>query len=152
MVYLDRFEGDDRAGELSGDKYGVFRLRLLICGVSTSGSSMVLVKFTVFRGVVLRLVLLQRLIADRVSSCSWRPELPIDLTTRDPFFEFLGVKNRVKRLGVIGGGFFGFRPAIVEVGCGGDDEGISDTGPLRPSNASEGENMVLEYYIYARVR
>lgn len=43
-------------------------------------------------------------------------------------FEFVGVKKRVKRRGVMGGGFFCLQLAVVADGTGGDDERISRSG------------------------
>ena len=60
-------------------------------------------------------------------SCNWRPEresVPRD----DTFLELRGVKKRVNRLGVIGGGLFGFRVPPAAVCAGGDDENNSGVG------------------------
>ena len=82
-------------------------------------------KFTVFRGV-LRVSRL-RLRADRVMSCNWRPDL--ERCVRDETsLEFRGVKKRVKRLGVMGGGRFGLREQTVADEGGGGDEYSSGVG------------------------
>ena len=139
MTYRHRFEGDDCAGELSGERYGVFRFRPLVLGVCT-WSTMTSAKFTVFRGVVLRVALGQRLMAERVISCNWRADLLRETVREESFLEFLGVKNRVKRLGVMGGGFFSLRLPVVKAAGGGDDESISDTafsGSLRKTDGDD---------------
>ena len=102
-----RFEGEDCAGEVSGDRYGV--LRFLVCdlGVWILFSTIASAKFTVLRGVVRDEAFLPRLMAARVMSCSWRAELPWDIDD-DPCVDARGVKNRVKRLGVMGGARLGF--------------------------------------------
>jgi hypothetical protein len=104
--------------------YGFFLLRVLDCGVRISFSTSA--KFTVLRGVV-RVAAWLRLMAARVMSCSWRPEL--ETAVRDePFLELRGVKKRVKRFGVMGGGRLGFRLASVAGDAGGDDEKSSGAG------------------------
>ena len=50
------------------------------------------------------------------------------------------MKNRVKRLGVMGGGFFTLRLPIVEAG-GGDDEGISANEERRPLKEGDGDDI-----------
>jgi hypothetical protein len=65
-----------------------------------------------------------RLMALRVISCSCRPELESDARD-DPWLEFRGVKKRVKRLGVIGGGLFCLR---VAEDAGGEEEKSSGVG------------------------
>jgi hypothetical protein len=80
------------------------------------------------------------LTAARVMSCSWRPELPMVRGLDEPAFEFLGVKKRVKRLGVMGGGFFSLR-LPVEAG-GGDDGSRSDIGSNEALEAPGEENML----------
>ena len=54
-------------------------------------------------------------------SCNWRPDL--ERCVRDETsLEFRGVKKRVKRLGVMGGGRFGLREQTVADEGGGGDE------------------------------
>lgn len=126
-----RLEGEDWAGELSGDKYGVFRFLVLALGVSTLFSTMASAKFTVLRGVVLDEAFLLRLMAARVMSCSWRPEVPNEIED-DPCVELRGVKKRVKRLGVMGGAILGFRVPVAEKVGGGDEKGSSGSGSCSP--------------------
>jgi hypothetical protein len=90
--------------------------------------------------------LLQRLIAERVNSCSWRPELPIALARDEPDFVFRGVKKRVNRLGVIGGGFFSLRLPVVDMGCGGGDEDTSDGDSWSSAKSSGGEDIASMGY------
>jgi hypothetical protein len=98
-------------------------------------------KLTVLRGVV-RVAALLRLMAARVMSCSWRPEL--ESAVRDETsLELRGVKKRVKRLGVMGGGRLGFRlPVAVKAG-GGDDAKSSGVGSWRRLRGAQGEDMVV---------
>lgn len=70
-------------------------------------------------------------------SCSWRPEL--EREARDePWLELRGVKKRVKRLGVIGGGLFCFRAAV---GAGGEEEKSSGVGSWNATRGAHGEDM-----------
>lgn len=100
-------------------------------------------KLTVFFGV-LRVAWL-RLRADRVMSCNWRPAL--DSAVRDAFLEFRGVKKRVKRLGVMGGGRFCLREPVVAVKAGGDDGQSSGVGSWNAVRGAHGEDMLLHVYI-----
>jgi hypothetical protein len=60
-------------------------------------------------------------------SCNWRPDL--ERCVRDETsLEFRGVKKRVKRLGVMGGGRFGLREQTVADEGGGGDEHSSGVG------------------------
>lgn len=103
-------------------------------------------KFTVFRGVV-RVARL-RLSADRVMSCNWRPELVRDVRD-ETSLECRGVKKRVKRLGVIGGGRFGFREFAVPAEVGGGDEQSSGVGSwMRMLRGAQGDDMLLYRRIY----
>jgi hypothetical protein len=137
----DRLEGEDGAGEVSGDKYGVFRFLVLALGVSTLFSTMSSAKFTVLRGVVLEDAFLLRLRAARVMSCNWRPEAP-RVTEDDPCVELRGVKKRVNRLGVMGGAFLGFRVPIDENVGGGDEHGSSGNGFRRAFRPMKGDDML----------
>jgi hypothetical protein len=134
VTYFDLFDGELCKGEVSGDRYAVLRFRL-IGGVSNAGLLAVMsTKLTVLRGVVFFAVAFFDLLsADRVISCSWRCDLPSDLAPEEGFV-FRGVKNRVNRFGVIGGGFLGFRLPIVDGIGGGDEGGNSDMeSSSRPS-------------------
>ena len=63
-------------------------------------------------------------------SCSWRPER--DREAREATsFECRGVKKRVKRLGVMGGGRLGLREHAVADEAGGGDEKSSGVGSWR---------------------
>jgi hypothetical protein len=106
-------------------------------------------KFTVFRGV-LRVACL-RLRAERVISCNWRPELD-GKVREETSFEFRGVKKRVKRLGVIGGGLLGFREhAVAAETGGGGDEKSSGVGSWRSIlRGAQGEDMFLSVRIYKK--
>lgn len=79
-----------------------------------------------------------RLMATRVISCSCRPELESEARD-DPWLEFRGVKKRVKRFGVIGGGLFGLRVAAVD--AGGDEEKSSGVGSWNATRGAQGEDM-----------
>jgi hypothetical protein len=59
--------------------------------------------------------------AARVMSCSWRAELE-SVVRDETFLEFRGVKKRVNRFGVIGGGRFCFRVPAVAADAGGDEQ------------------------------
>jgi hypothetical protein len=140
VVYLQRFEGEDWTGEVSGDMYSDFRLRELIWGVLTVFSGMSPAKSTVLRGVDFCTALLLRLMAARVMSCSCRPELESVL---DPCVEGRGVKNRVNRLGVMGGGFL-MRLLVVDAeGIGGDELRQSGRGSMSALRAANGEDMFI---------
>ena len=139
VVYLQRFEGEDCTGEVSGDMYSDFRLRELIWGVLTVFSAMSSANMTVFRGVDFCTALWLRLMADRVMSCNCRPELESVL---DPCVECRGVKKRVKRFGVMGGGFL-MRLLVVAEGTGGDELGQSERGSMSPLRAAHGEDMII---------
>jgi hypothetical protein len=133
-MYRERFEGDEWncAGELSGERYGFFLLHSLDDGVRTCGAS-ISTKFTVLGGVV-RVAAL-RLMAARVMSWSCRPELEREARD-DPWLELRGVKKRVKRLGVIGGGLLCLREAV---GAGGDEEKMSGVGSWNAARGAHGE-------------
>jgi hypothetical protein len=60
-------------------------------------------------------------------SWSWRPELE-SAVLEEPFLELRGVKKRVKRFGVMGGGRLGFRLPSVDVAAGGDEQRKSGVG------------------------
>ena len=72
-------------------------------------------------------------------SCNWRPELESEVR-EDTFREFCGVKKRVKRLGVMGGGRLGLREPVVAVG--GDDEKTSGVGSRRTLRGAQGDDMI----------
>jgi hypothetical protein len=80
-------------------------------------------------------------------SCNCRPELESEL---DPCVEFRGVKNRVKRFGVMGGGFR-MRLLVVAKGAGGDELKQSDRGSAGALRAAHGEDMLhwKTYYTQA---
>jgi hypothetical protein len=141
VIKRDRLEGEDCAGEVSGDKYGVFRFLVWALGVSMLLSTMASAKFTVLRGVVFDDAFLLRLRAARVMSCNWRPEAP-RVTEDDPCVEFRGVKKRVNRLGVMGGAFLGFRVPIDENVGGGDEQGISGNGSRLAFRPINGDGML----------
>jgi hypothetical protein len=63
-------------------------------------------------------------------SCNWRPELD-SAVREEPFFELRGVKKRVNRFGVIGGGRLGLRLPIAAEDMGGGDEHSSGVGSWR---------------------
>jgi hypothetical protein len=145
VTYLDLFEGDDCRGEVSGERYAVLRFRLVIGGVSKATLSVAMsAKLTVLRGVVaFALAFLDLLRADRVISCNWRCDLPKHRAPEAGCFEFRGVKNRVNRFGVIGGGFLGFRLPIVDGNGGGDEGGNSDIeSSSRSSKEYAGDDIV----------
>ena len=76
--------------------------------------------------------------AARVMSCNCRPEL--EREARDePWLELRGVKKRVKRLGVIGGGRFCLR---VAAGTGGEEEKSSGVGSWNATRGAHGEDIV----------
>ena len=133
-TYRERFEGDEWncAGELSGERYGFFLLHSLDDGVRT-GADSISTKFTVLRGVV-RVAAL-RLLAARVMSWSCRPEREREARD-DPWLELRGVKKRVKRLGVIGGGLLCLRDAV---GAGGEEEKMSGVGSWNATRGAHGE-------------
>ena len=98
-------------------------------------------KLTVLRGVV-RVARL-RLRAERVMSCNWRPERESEVRD-ETSLEFRGVKKRVKRLGVMGGGRLGFREHAVAADAGGGDEQSSGVGSWRSRpRGAQGEDMFL---------
>jgi hypothetical protein len=82
-----------------------------------------------------------------VISCSWRPEAE---TLEDPWTDVRGVKKRVKRLGVIGGGFLGFLLPIVGGAVGGDELGHSEGGSRSPKRAVHGDDIVLIKHVSSR--
>lgn len=137
MIYRERFEGEEWncAGELSGERYGFFLFLALEDGVRVCVVSMS-TKFTVLRGVV-RVIAWLRLMAARVMSCNCRPELESEARD-DPWLELRGVKKRVKRFGVIGGGLFCLR---VAVGAGGEEEKSSGVGSWNATRGAHGEDM-----------
>ena len=61
----------------------------------------------------------------------------------DSFLEFRGVKKRVKRLGVMGGGRLGFRLPEAACGAGGDEEKSSGVGSCSRKRAAHGEEDIL---------
>ena len=65
-------------------------------------------------------------------SLNCRPDLLNDSDCEGPWTEDLGVKNRVNRFGVIGGGFLGFLLPVLDGGPNGDDGGIFDIGSCEP--------------------
>lgn len=118
--------------------YKFFLLRELDCGVRSSFSTSA--KLTVLRGVV-RVAAWLRLMAARVMSCNWRPELE-RATLEEPLLELRGVKKRLKRFGVMGGGLLGFRAPNVAVDAGGgDDEKSSGVGSCSQLRGAQGEDM-----------
>lgn len=92
---------------------------------------------TVLRGVEFCTPLLLRLIADRVMSCNCRPELE---SVDDPCVEGRGVKKRVNRFGVMGGGFR-IRLLVDAEGIGGDELKQSDRGSIGALRAAQGEDI-----------
>lgn len=81
-------------------------------------------------------------------SCSWRLDRE-GAVRAELFFEFRGVKKRVKRLGVIGGGLLGLRLSMaVMAGMGGDDDSSSGVGSWSPLRGAHGEDMLLAVRIY----
>ena len=70
-------------------------------------------------------------------SCNCRPELDSE-AREDPWLELRGVKKRVKRFGVIGGGLFCLRAAA---GAGGEDEKSSGVGSWNATRGAHGEDM-----------
>jgi hypothetical protein len=140
VVYLQRFEGDDWTGEVSGDMYSDFLLRELIWGVLIVFSAMSSAKTTVLRGVDFCAALWLRLMAARVMSCSCRPELDSVL---DPCVEGRGVKKRVNRFGVMGGGFLMRLLVVVAEGTGGDELGQSDRGSMSALRVAHGEDISI---------
>lgn len=105
-------------------------------------------KLTVFRGVLR--VSRRRFRADRVISCSWRPDLVSEVRD-ETSLEFRGVKKRVKRLGVMGGGRFGFREQAVAEDAGGGDEQSSGVGSWRSRlRGAHGEDIFLFSSIYVQ--
>jgi len=104
-------------------------------------------KLTVFLGVVRDRAWLRLRAEERVMSCSWRPER--ERVERDEaFLEWRGVKNRVKRFGVMGGGRLCLVVvvvvAVVEAAAGGDDEKRSGEGSSWRSwlRAAQGDDMM----------
>lgn len=81
-------------------------------------------------------------------SCNWRPER--ERCVRDEtFLESRGVKKRVKRFGVMGGGRFCFREHAVALGAGGD-ESMSGVGSWNNMlRGAQGEDMLLAGPMYA---
>ncbi len=76
-------------------------------------------------------------------SCSWRPDLVSDVRD-ETSLECRGVKKRVKRLGVMGGGRFGLREHTVADDGGGGDEKSSGVGSCRSRlRGAHGEDMFL---------
>jgi hypothetical protein len=120
-------------------------LRELDDGVRISFSTSA--KFTVFRGVV-RGALTFWLLADRVMSCNLRLDL-VAATLEDCSFVLRGVKKRVKRFGVMGGGRFCFLLPVA-VGIGGDDEKMSGVGSCSLLRVAHGEDITLAVYIYKK--
>lgn len=70
-------------------------------------------------------------------SCSCRPELESEARD-EPWVELRGVKKRVKRLGVIGGGLFCLR---APVSAGGEEEKSSGVGSWSATRGAQGEDM-----------
>jgi hypothetical protein len=50
-ISLERLDGEDWIGELSGERYGILRFLLLDLGVSSCWTARLSTKLTVFRGV-----------------------------------------------------------------------------------------------------
>lgn len=76
-------------------------------------------------------------------SCSWRPDL-VRVVRDETSLEFRGVKKRVKRLGVIGGGRLGLREQTVAEDGGGGDEKSSGVGSWSSRlRGAHGEDMFL---------
>lgn len=99
-------------------------------------------KLTVLRGVLR--VARPRFRADLVMSCNWRPERESEVR-EETSFEFRGVKKRVKRLGVMGGGRLGFREQTVADDAGGGDEKSSGVGSwMSMLREAHGDDMVLK--------
>jgi hypothetical protein len=120
--------------------YGFFLLPDLDCGVRIVFSMSA--KLTVLRGVV-RVAALLRLMAARVMSCSWRPELE-SAVLDETCLEFRGVKKRVKRFGVMGGGRLGFRlPSDAVKAGGGDDAKSSGVGSWRRVRGAHGDDIIF---------
>jgi hypothetical protein len=85
-----------------------------------------------------------------VISCNWRPELD-GKVREETSLEFRGVKKRVKRLGVIGGGRLGFREHAVAAETGGGDEKSSGVGSWRSIlREAHGEDILLSVRIYKK--
>lgn len=108
---LERLDGEGWMGELSGDGRS---FRFLCCGVEWFSwvRTWLSEKTTVLLGVGFL-----RLTALRVMSRSWRPD---EEEWEVEVLVVRGVKNLLNRLGVIGGGFFGFLEAGL---CKGDEGG-----------------------------
>lgn len=98
-------------------------------------------KLTVLRGVV-RVMAWLRLRAVRVMSCNCLSER--ERQARDEaWLELRGVKKRVKRLGVMGGGRLCLRVAVgAGAGAGGDDEKSSGVGSWKATRGAHGDDMV----------
>ena len=79
------------------------------------------------------------MMAARVISCSCRPELERAL---EPCVEVRGVKKRVNRFGVMGGGFL-MRLLVVAEGTGGDELGQSERGSISALRVAHGEDMSI---------
>lgn len=62
----------------------------------------------------------------RVISRNCLPDLPVEAPPPLVLEDVRGVKKRVKRLGVIGGGFLGFLLPVLDEGASGDDANGSD--------------------------
>jgi hypothetical protein len=73
-------------------------------------------------------------------SWSWRPELE-SAVREDTSLECRGVKKRVKRLGVMGGGRLGLRLAIVAADMGGGDENSSGVGSWSLLRVAHGDDI-----------
>lgn len=82
-----------------------------------------------------------RLMAARVMSCNWRPERE-RATLEEPLLVLRGVKKRVKRFGVMGGGLLGFRAPNVDADAGGgEDEKSSGVGSCSQLRGAHGDDM-----------
>lgn len=76
-------------------------------------------------------------------SCNWRPERDNE-AREETSLVFRGVKKRVKRLGVMGGGRLGFREQMVADDAGGGDEKSSGVGSwMSMLRGAHGDDMVL---------
>ncbi len=65
------------------------------------------------------------------------------MAREDSFFEFRGVKKRVKRLGVMGGGRLGLRLPEAACGAGGEEEKSSGVGSCSPERTAHGDDIIL---------
>jgi len=82
-------------------------------------------------------------------SCNWRPARKRELFEAWEDLEFRGVKKRLKRFGVMGGGRFGFRLAVVAAGTGGDDEKTSGVGSRCMLRVVHGDDIFYSHNVKA---